>query len=322
MMQPTTINVCFVTDEKPGHKNQLLGLEQSLKLQVNIVSQWVSVSDVSVSWGDVLFKRLNLQLSQVPDIVVGAGSATHKLVLAIKRKFKCFSVLLMKPSLIPISCFDALVIPEHDNPPDKSSIYKSCGVLNKVRPRDPNYQPTRNGLILIGGQSKHFQWDSDSIWQQVRQIVSDTQDVDHWVLGDSRRTPQDFKDLVSQDMLSQDLLSPKLSEQLTYVRHDEVSSDWLPTQMAQSDRIWITPDSVSMVYEALTSGAETGVLELQAPKQGRIQAGLEKLINDGLVRQRPDQELPIQKFRVFCEADKSAEWIIGKYLGSKKLGND
>ncbi|GLQ32509.1 mitochondrial fission ELM1 family protein [Litoribrevibacter albus] len=299
-MSDIPIKICFVTDEKPGHKNQLLGLEQSLRMQTQIESIWISARETTASWFDVIAKRCQVELDWIPDVVVGAGNSTHKLVLAIKRKFQCFSVILMKPSLIPMSWFDALIVPEHDNPSSHVNVYSSCGVLNKIRPRGVDYRTTGRGLILIGGDSKHYQWDSSLVCSQIERVISKTRNVKDWLIADSRRTPVSFELEVHELM----------KDVITYISHYDTSPEWLPEQMSKSDCIWVTPDSVSMVYEALTSGAEVGVFDLPVKKNNRITKGVDSLRRDQRIMS-VDNMLKIRAGSVFgSEADRAAKWLL------------
>lgn len=310
-MSDLPLKICFVTDQKPGHKNQLLGLEQSLRMQTQVESTWISVQDTTVSWFDVIAKRCQANLDWVPDIVVGAGNSTHKLVLAIKHKYQCFSVILMKPSLIPMSWFDVLIVPEHDNPPSRANVYSSCGVLNKVRPRAIDYQTTGMGLILVGGDSKHYQWDSALVCSQIEKVISDTKDVKEWVIADSRRTPASFELEIHES----------IKDSITYISHNDTSPEWLPEQMSKSDTIWVTPDSVSMVYEALTSGAKVGLFQLEPTTDGRIVKGINKLVEHKKVMTLPGGCEEIAFLDEFCEADVAANWLLGKLKMSSKANH-
>ena len=42
--------------------------------------------------------------------------------------------------------------------------------------------------------------------------------------------------------------------------------------------IWVSPDSVSMIFEALTSGASVGLLDIKENKKSRINNTIEFLI--------------------------------------------
>ncbi|MCH8840089.1 MAG: mitochondrial fission ELM1 family protein [Planctomycetes bacterium] len=41
---------------------------------------------------------------------------------------------------------------------------------------------------------------------------------------------------------------------LTIVPHKETSSSWVSEHLANAARVWVSADSVSMVYESLTNG--------------------------------------------------------------------
>lgn len=305
-MLSSPLNVCFVTDGKPGHKNQLMGLEQSLQLLTNVQSQWLRVEDVKVSWFDVLCRRMESSLSSVPDMVVGAGSSTHRLVLALKRKYGSFSVILMKPSVLPLRWFDALVIPEHDHPYPRSNILVTEGVLNTIRPSEIA-EPSKQGLFLIGGESKHYQWDDAQVVEQIQQLINRIDSVDHWHLTDSRRTPPQFRHLIRDHMKGR----------VTFYPHQDTPLGWVGQQLSQADQVWVTPDSVSMVYESITSGKATGLFDLVPNKKSRIVAGIEALISKGRVMTVSGKNKSALVNAPLCESDRAAEWLLSRFTETR-----
>jgi mitochondrial fission protein ELM1 len=99
--------------------------------------------------------------------------------------------------------------------------------------------------------------------------------IDHhveWTLTTSRRTPESFLQFLQQ-------------VQIQIVPVEETDQEWMSQHYAESKKIWVTPDSVSMVYEALTSGAVTKVFSLE-PKsnESRVRKGLEVLIHNESVQ--------------------------------------
>ncbi len=306
-MLSSALNVLFITDGKPGHKNQLLGLEQSLKLQTEVHSQWLSVDELPVSWLDVVCRRVPYIAKQAPDVVVGAGSATHKLMLAIKRKYDCFSVVLMKPSIVPLTWFDAAIIPKHDNPAERDQVLATVGVLNTIRPVDRSL-PSQRGLFLVGGESKHYHWDGDGVLEQIQRVIETKPSVKQWIMTDSRRTPDAFRRLI--DRLPKDRVS--------FYHNESTPAGWVQQQLERVDQVWVTPDSVSMVYEAITSGVPTGVFDLQPQKTGRIVLGIEELIKKGQLMTLLGNSEMMQENEPLCEADRAATWLLSRY----KLGRD
>jgi mitochondrial fission protein ELM1 len=211
---------------------------------------------------------------------------------------------LMKPSL-PRRCFDLCVLPEHDGVAADAHTLVTAGAINRIRPSGA--RSTGLGLMLIGGVSSHFEWDSDAIQVQIKSILARTPDT-HWTLTTSRRTPDDF------------LAQLPSSGNLDVVPHTATSSDWLPDQLARCGTAWVTPDSASMVYEALTAGADVGVFDLPVNPKSRVGRAMAHLAD----AQR------ITRFVSWCasgklnpntqplaEADRCAKWILG--AGSKWL---
>lgn len=301
LIEKKTLIVWFFTDDKPGHLNQLKGLESRLSAHTDIKSRWFSVSNKNISWLNIILKRFSLEGGLAPDLVVGAGRKTHKYLVAAKYSYHCFSLVLMKPSL-PLSLFDAAVIPEHDNPPDKDNILVTLGVLNNVVPKNPVQQNAAEkiqGLILVGGGSKHYVWDDTSVLQQIESVLESAGHVDEWVLSNSRRTPDSFLVVLKEKKL------PKLS----IVEHQNTERSWLPEQMAKSELIWVTPDSVSMVYEAITSGAATFTFELKPKKSTRVVKGIQSLLKAKFLSQWPNTECSRQPL-VLWEAERVVNWLL------------
>ncbi len=122
---------------------------------------------------------------QHPTCILTAGHRTHLPALAARRPRGGRIVVLMKASL-PLRWFDLCLIPQHDDPPQRNNVIATRGVLHEVRPSERHDPVT--GLILLGGSSRHHDWDTDTITMQVRQVVTAQPDI-HFVIGDSPRTP-------------------------------------------------------------------------------------------------------------------------------------
>jgi hypothetical protein len=323
------LRVWLITDEKPGHKNQLKGLAQSLGRLTAVDISWIGTDKLDVHWWQLINRKKLSAIQQAvsklnahqatsldieaaaPDMVIGAGHATHKALLALKKVYHSFSVVLMKPSL-PYRFFDAAVIPSHDSPPERADILSTQGVLNVVR---PNTGPRdEDGLILIGGISKHYEWSSEKVVASVTTIIE--KDQRHWHLTNSRRTPDDF-----MPSLQTKLAQLQLTSRVTLWPYQETPPSWLPEQLKSTNRVWVTPDSVSMVYEALTSSAPTGIIELTPSRQGRIVRGIEKLIAEkklSTVSAWLTSGVICPPAIDFCEADKAANWLLKMYRTRNK----
>lgn len=264
--------ICIISDGKPGHLNQSRGLAEALcrrrpALSVNehsplsrgaALRAWLAGRAPAGSWP--------AGLREPPALLIGAGHATHLTLLALKRVWRVPALVLMKPSL-PLGCFDLCLIPEHDEPPARDNVIVTKGALNLMRPgpKEPG-----SGLILIGGPSRHSGWDEVSLLAQLERILAG--DDRRWRMTSSRRTPASTEQRLAA-----------LSG-IEFVPARDTGRDWLPAQLAAAETCWVTEDSVSMVYEALTAGCAVGTLKVPQNRDNRLQKGLQQLADAGLIK--------------------------------------
>lgn len=275
LQQPLTVWV--YNDGKPGHTNQLRGLLQELKKYALINVKWIDVNSQNLSLFDTI-KKLKQRCNKV-DIVLGAGHKTHFPMLLARLFTRAKSIVLMKPGL-PISWFDLALIPEHDRVHGKPNIITTTGVLNTITP-SPQKDPTK-GLVLLGGPSKHFNWDDASLIEQISRITESQPHI-NWELTTSRRTPESFIRLLQAS-----------SAKIRLIGYDQTHPNWVTEKLALASQTWVSEDSTSMLFEALTSGTKVGVLELSSLKQGRLQRCIQRLIeNKKIISYSQWQQSPV-----------------------------
>lgn len=293
--------IWVISDGKPGHLNQSLGLVDAIKrlCPVEAITEQVSSHPLST-----LMQRA--KHAHQPDLIIGAGHATHLRLIQLARKFEAVGVVLMKPSL-PQAFFDLCVVPEHDlkGKTKRANQLLTRGVLNRVPPPDQSHSH-RGGLILIGGPSSAHDWHPASLIEQIMQIV-EAGSHRPWRATDSRRTPSGFLDQLH-----------KACPAIVAHPHAETGNEWLPQRLAEAAEVWVSEDSVSMVYEALSSGAAVGLLSM--PKKsagGRVLRGLDQLVEEGWVTPfhswtagEPLADAP----KVLRESDRVAAEILRRFF--------
>jgi mitochondrial fission protein ELM1 len=235
-----------------------------------------------------------------PDWIIGAGHSTHLPLLFLARKHRARSLVLMRPSL-PMSWFDLCIAPEHDFPKPCCSpnVITTRGALNRIL---PTHGERTTKLILIGGPSKSHGWDGESLLE----MLAAATDRGGWELTDSRRTPQSFLDEAARKLPGVNAIS-----------HTRTPMGWVPEKLGQAREVWVTEDSVSMIYEALTSGARVGLLPLpRLESNSRVLRGLETLIAEGYLTSYSEWHetmrlkappLPLR------EADRCAEVLLQRF---------
>jgi uncharacterized protein len=261
------LNIWRITDGKAGHDSQSIGL-------CNAIGKLKECEVFNIPANSLFDNCKNLLLKQFPrgnhlpdpTLIIGAGHGTHLPLLCAKRARQGKTIVLMKPSL-PLSLFDFCIIPTHDSPAKRENVIVTSGALSPVQFNENKLVNT--GLILLGGPSKHYQWNDELIINQIKQIVANNADT-HWTIADSPRTPSDaLARVFGLDY-----------ENINILKFAETNSDALRECIFTSEKIWVSADSISMIYESISSGAAIGLLDVKQKTQSRVSNAVSALIDE------------------------------------------
>ena len=295
------------TDGKPGHEKQSLGLLQALAERVPLEIHRFDVRFTHLFWRQLRGHALHGDIEiPVPDLIVGVGHRTHLYMLL--TRFVCGGrvVALMKPSL-PHRWFDLVCVPRHDRYLRKGNLVETRGV---VCPDTRGDKRAERGLILVGGRNRHFEWEPGEIAAQVAQIAQSSPET-HWSVCDSPRTPAAFRAALPE------------TPNLTFRHWRTTASDFLEGALAEAAYVWVTADSVSMLYEALSAQATVGVIALpkRRPHRGnKLSRGIALLRTQGHVYLSSDgyrlrDALPPPHF--FSESHRCADIVVKRMLSPR-----
>ncbi|MCP5523925.1 MAG: mitochondrial fission ELM1 family protein [Verrucomicrobiales bacterium] len=283
MMLQLPQRIRVLSDGRPGHENQSVGLAAAIARRTGAT---VEVVRLPVKGG--LWRRGRTALGEapaVPDLLIGAGHKVHLPMWFAARRFRARSVVIMLPTW-PVGLFDLCLTPDHDLRPGKvySRIIGTRGALNRL----PEALPPKEsrGVVLLGGPCRHHGWDGPAVVAAIREVLAARLELT-WTIADSRRTPPGFLEGLRREQTPATLTS-----------YTETSAEWLPQQLMTAQEVWVTRDSVSMVFEAITAGARTGLLPTPVlrRKDGPVRS-IEGLVRDGFAVefaswQRDDRRLP------------------------------
>ena len=288
------------TDGKRGHERQCEGLLGALKERVAVEHHVLPVSPSPLRrWLEFLSCSLPAQAQLPdPDLIIGAGRTCGWPLLAARRARGGRAVCIMGPQL-PQRCFDLCIIPSHDGVPPSETVIVSEGPLNPMRPAVARERGL--GVILLGGPSSHHDWDDEAIFAQLAQLLASSPGM-RWVASDSRRSPP--------------TLAVRLAAMagVEFIGHRDAPADWLPALLARAAQAWVSADSVSMIYEALSAGANVGVLEVPARRADRITAIAAELRAGGRVMSLADAVRGRATAPVLLrEAERVADLILARW---------
>jgi mitochondrial fission protein ELM1 len=236
-----------------------------------------------------------------PHFLIGAGRRTHLPLLAARRARGGRAVVLMRPGL-PAAWFDRCLVPDHDRPRPRANLLVTRGPLNRAVPgtgarRGP-------GVILVGGASRHYAWPEAQILADLRFVLARRGAI--WIVTDSPRTPAAFRAAL-REIAGE-----------AYVAWEECGPDWLPARLAEAPEAWVTADSLSMIYEALTAGAAVGIVDLPlARRRSRAAVALDDLAGRGWVTRvcdRPQEAALPRPPEILAEADRCAAILLDELL--------
>ena len=290
----------YVSDGKAGHRSQALGLYRAIQrqYQYDVSFQELPLAELSwVSLAVAMFRSKLSVLNQSPSFIIGVGSHTQSRVLALGKIYpQAKTIILMKPNY-PFAWFDYVVVPEHDGITAQDHVVVTQGALNPIV-NEARHQSNRI-LIALGGSSKRHQWNGEKVLQRIEQIVVQNA-ASEIILTTSRRTPKEF--------LMQ-LKAQSYSHNLKIFPVEETPQGWIFEQMQLAEAVWVTEDSVSMIYEALTAGCKVGVIQIDRLKADRITHSIDLIVDQQLVAYTAQlDQLP--KPTAFKEAERVATYLL------------
>lgn len=263
------MHIVYVSDGKAGHRSQALGLYQAMQRQhsQSLSFQEVFIQDLPLfSLFMAVIKKNLASMQQQPNYIIGVGSHTQLRVLMLGKVYPLAkTIILMKPNY-PLTWFDYAVIPQHDGIAASEQVLITRGALNPIV-NQQRHQASRI-LIALGGSSKRHQWNSTKVMQALAAIVKENP-ASKLILTTSRRTPTDFLKRLSTE---------KFATQLEVFPVEETAQGWIFEQMQLAEAVWVTEDSVSMIFEALTAGCRVGLIEIDQLKQDRITHAVDQLL--------------------------------------------
>ena len=257
------MKICWFKDSKIGHEKQVNAILENLALTQDLLIEERYTSNPV--WLELLLYLLKIKPKQdsIPDIIIGAGSKTTIPMLRYKidRKTKVISV--MRPQFFE-SKFDLIVAPRHDYKVVPDNVFTYIGSIAKV---NINPKLEEIGLIVIGGVNKHFNFDDDYLISQIDFVISLFPDTS-WIVFNSRRTPKSFNERIKKNT--------SIKKFIDINKNFEPLNDYL----SKAKFKFVTPDSVNMIFESLSSSGETYLFDMYSTRENKITRLIDEIKNN------------------------------------------
>ena len=247
------MKICWFKDSKIGHEKQVHAILDNLALTQDLLIEEIYISNPV--WLELFLYLLKIKPKQdsIPDIIIGAGSKTTIPMLRHKIHSKTKVISVMKPQFFE-SKFDLIVAPRHDYKVVPNNVFTYIGSIAKV-----NINPELEdiGLIVVGGLNKHFNFDNDYLISQIDFVISLFPNT-KWIVFNSRRTPKSFNERIKK--------SSSIEKFIDVTTNFEPLNNYLPKAKFK----FVTPDSVNMIFESLSSSGETYLFDMHSPSENKI----------------------------------------------------
>ena len=242
------------------------------------------------------------------DLLIGTGAHTHIPMLSCKRRSGAFSVTCMAPSRILRAGFDLCCVPQHDGIAAGKNVFLTLGPPNCSEAKTEHDR--NKALILLGGvDTKSHHWSSEDIGNSVRDLVS-TECGKKWTISSSPRTPEETVSLIEEIAGEQ--------ENVTFHRYENTITGWVEEQYSINSLVWVTADSMSMVYEALSAGCHVGILPVTWKNQlNKFKRSEVYLLEQGLVVSFTDWQVGAARWKLhepLNEAGRCAAEIMERWF--------
>jgi mitochondrial fission protein ELM1 len=263
MHEPLHITAFF--DGSPGHNKQTDGVLRALQKLTPLSITHIKTPPLGLigsvkDWLDyfkaaVVTPGRNKHGAVRVDLIIGTGTHTHIPMLVFKKAHPAKVVTCMKPGFPLLKKTDLCFIPQHD----KVKLGKTDNIFLTVGPPvisgAKGVHAQQKGLLLIGGlDKKSHHWDLDLLRAQVYTIL-ERKAFMQWTISSSPRTPDDTMLMLRKVAAD--------NPNVTFFTSQETPAGWIEQVYAECQTVWVTADSISMVYEALSSGCSVGLLPVK-----------------------------------------------------------
>ena len=276
------MNILWVKDNKKGHLKQVKALLEEFK----------KIKSVNISEFQIDKKFFNKIIpsskTDFADIVIGAGHGVYPYLLNSKKKNPNIkSIAILSPSYFKKK-FDLICAPFHDM--HKLNKYKHVlyfdGSLASASTKKCNDEI---GMMAIGGKNKYFEFDKRNLIKQIQYMIT-LYPNKYWYIFNSRRTPKDFLNQIKEQL-------EFISKKVIFVEHNDTSYNFDEFIEMSSIKV-ITPDSMSMIYESISTSGETILFSLFPKNENKflpIINNLKEMSSVGYIDQTYIDDLSIYK---------------------------
>ena len=286
--------VLVLSDGKAGHLNQALGVAELVKEALGSRLKARGIKEepiVKIKTMDLRFKnrftRALLDLASLfagrrcqgclkclkfcldrgsfekirntyADMIISCGASTVAVNIFMKYENNAKGVVIMKPGLGRSRRFDLIILPRHDvSGKVGRNMLVTDAAPNRIVLRDKRQETRDNGIgLLIGGDAKNFRLTLETVKKVVENILKISEEMDRDIfITTSRRTSPEIESYLK------DKLSNNTRCKVLIIANEKNPEDMMQKIFDSSEVVIVSPESISMISEAASSGRHVVVFK-------------------------------------------------------------
>jgi len=286
--------IMVLSDGKPGHLNQAMAVAGMVKEALGCKLKARSIEEepiVKIKTVDLRFKnrftRALLDLASLfagrrcqgrleclkfcldrgsfekirntyADMIISCGASTVAVNIFMKYENNAKGVVIMKPGLGRSRRFDLIILPRHDvSGKVGRNMLVTDAAPNRIVLRDKRQETRDNGIgLLIGGDAKNFRLTLETVKKVVENILKISEEMDRDIfITTSRRTSPEIESYLK------DKLSNNTRCKVLIIANEKNPEDMMQKIFDSSEVVIVSPESISMISEAASSGRHVVVFK-------------------------------------------------------------
>lgn len=314
-----TIRVWALTDGRPGHAGQVMGLVGKLALPYAIIplsfTRMSKLPNALLGRSLLGIKAKSRKRIQAPwpEVVIAAGRRTVPIMRYIKKHSPSTRLVqIMWPGDGAAKHYDLIAAPAHDGIEAAANVIHTRASLHALSAEhlqnaavkwNEQWQhlPRPWVGVLLGGSSKHGKFNTDD-YVKIFRNAEELAGGGSLIITTSRRTDRTVADIITDTVRAPHY----------FHAYDGGPHNPYHAILGASDALMVSGDSVSMCSEACSTGKPVYIIQPSHIADSKLVHFHANLINDGYARSNA-QELSLnwQPPAIIDEAEKVAKIIRG-----------
>lgn len=222
--------------------------------------------------------------NQYADIVISCGAATVGAGIFLKYENNTKCAVIMKPDLGRSRKTDLVILPRHDAPKKiRSNMIITEAAPNRVQ----SGHKKGNGLgLLIGGNAKNFKLKREEVEKVINSALKIAEEMNQGIfVTTSRRTSSEV------DLLLKNKLANHRCCKLLVIAKETNPEGTVQKILDLSDVVIVSPESMSMISEATSSGKYVVVFKGSSMPKGKYEKSITNLQSYGYIKSATPDEI-------------------------------